>query len=225
MKYAEFWILETAVKFGVPFSRIVGPRDGIEAQWNKPYHNLSRSDMLNLLDRLARDGDIVATDDGDIVATDDGDSEFIPDRQQIESWLVYDHPGETKRWYHLTPQGGERWERFSCADWDRYHSFEWNWEEENVLEIAATTRENSERAFRYVVPWNSLRVFPESVGRPIRHPWSATYWKTLEVGYAVRFKCEYVSEVDDSHPLVRVDYDYFDEWYAKHPDTPRMGPI
>ena len=83
MDYAEFWVLETAVEAGIPFSRLIGPRASIEAQWNKPYHNLPRSSMLNLLDGLTRNGDIVAGD---------GDKKFTPSRKQIDEWLVYDHP-------------------------------------------------------------------------------------------------------------------------------------
>jgi len=231
MEYGEFWILETAVWGGVPFCCIVGRQSEIEARWNKPYHHLSRAEALDLLDRLARDGDIVASDDSD--------TEFTPSRQQVDSWLVYAHPRDAKHWYRLTPQGGARWERFARADWDRFHSFEWDWEEDDVLEVGATTPEMAERVYRYVVPWNGLRVFPETVERRVARPWTPLYWKTLPVGYCGRLKCRYSEEDDEmsGHPILGMsaeemrqtplfrEYEYFQDWYARHPDTPRTRPV
>ena len=49
--------------------RIVGSRGGSEAEGNKTHHNPSRLDMLNLLERIAHDGDIVASNDGDLQFT------------------------------------------------------------------------------------------------------------------------------------------------------------
>jgi hypothetical protein len=228
MDYAEFWVLETAVEWGVPFSRVVGPRAAIAAQWNKPYHDLPRTDMLNLLDGLARNGDIVAGEDFQ--------TRFTPSRKQIDEWLIYGDPRKFRRWYYLTPQGGERWERFSNADWERYHSFEWDCNAEDVLEVAATSPEGAERAYRYVAPWNELRVFPETLEHHTLRPWAATYWKTLPVGYSARFRCHYfededamkahffggMSETDiqDAQARVRREYDHFSNWYTAHPQTP-----
>lgn len=234
MDYAEFWILETAVEAGAPFRLIHGPRAAIEAQWNKAYHHLSRPELLDLLDRLARDGDIVASDGGDAC--------FRPTREQIDSWLVFDKPTANRWWcYFLTPQGGERWERFARADWDRFHSFEWDWDDEAGLEIAATTPEIAERAFQYAVRRNRLRVFPGTVSRHTLRPWTPTYWKTLAAGHAVRLRCEEIgsyeeemahfyagmseAELEETGQRLQRESQFFRNWYTRHPDTPRMGPV
>ncbi len=187
--------------------------------------------MLNLLDGLARNGDIVAGS---------GETKFTPSRLQIDEWLVYDHPAKTCRWYYLTPQGGERWARFSKANWDRYHSFEWDWHVEDLLEVAATTPEAAERVYRYVPVWNELHVLPETLNRSTLCPWAATYWKTLPVGYSVRFRCDYLEEMfkdlDDipayffgnlseagmreAYTRVRREFEYFHHWYLQHPERP-----
>jgi len=226
MQYGEFWILETAVDWHVPFCYVDGPREFLQAQWNKPWHAMPRSTLLNTFERLQLSREIAVWDEN-------GD-EMTLTRAELNDEIEARERGPNVKAYGLTPKGGARWERFAKADWNRYHSYEWDIDNEDVLEIATTSHEVTERAFRYIVPWCDFRIFPETVERRTLHPWSVTYWKSLRIGYSVRFKCvedrdgmitQTFSGMSDTEirarfAAVHSEYEYFSDWYVKHPETP-----
>ena len=235
MEYGEYAILELAVEFGIPLCIVAGPRELYEAQWAKPWHGLEHSQLLDIFEKLALTGDIFIRDSNwDAINLS---------RSELNVEFETRRPHSERTYYGLTPQGGMRWEQFSKADWSRYHSWEWDDEGEGVLEIAALTSETAERASRYVGPFNELRIFVETLERRTLQPWMATYWKSFEVGHAVRFKCEYFDEDEidqawhhyfpgltdaqmrQAYACVHQDYEYFSGWYTKHPDTPPMERV
>ena len=136
MEYGEFWILEGAVDCHVALRFVDGPRKFLEGHWNRAWHALDRTGVLDLLERLQAANAIVVLDEDDqpIVLSRDEFNREIERRR--------DDPQAFARRYALTPSGGARWETFAEADWDRYHSYEWDPDgddEIDLLEIAATT--------------------------------------------------------------------------------------
>jgi hypothetical protein len=222
MNFAEFWILESAIEFRIPLSRLVGPPADAQCLWNKPYHGCSRTEMTDLLTGLLAEGDIVVSVGEEEVQN--------PTRAQIHDWLSWRRPQTHDPYCSLTTQGGERWAKFSNADWTRHHTYEWDWDFDDYLEIGALTSAIADRAFGYVPDWNELRVFPETITRREQARWNATYWKVFPIGHVIRFKTEYLSrpatcEVslirDFRDRQVYAEYEHFSKWYECHPDTPR----
>jgi hypothetical protein len=226
MDYGEYWFLEIAVDAGIPIPFVDGSPEYLQSQWNLPWHELNRSQVLDVLERLQAAGDIEVRGDDQ--------RPMILSREEFNQEIQLRRRGLGAKFYWLTTRGGARWEHLTQADWDRYHSYDWDPNEDDVLEIGCTSPETAERAFQYVAPWSQyFRVIAESVSRRKVMPWQATYWKTLDVGYVVRFRCEkfddYQSWFDSSYggmsheefetaaKHVVAEADYFRRWYTPHP--------
>ena len=229
MNYAEFWILETAVEYGVPLSLIHGPIASVEAQWNKPFHGQTRDELITSL--------VALVDQGDIVVADEIRDVCLSTHSEIDECLQWKrfHPSAT---YRLTPQGGARWEKFAAPDWACFHSYDWDQHNEEFLEIGALTPQIAQRAFEYSAAWNGLDVDSETLHHRSISPWQATYWKSFEHGHIIRFKCSSTaqndfhrqrmknwSDGDICRVMVHVhsEYRYFANWYSPHPEQRRSG--
>ena len=177
MTYEEFWLLEAAIINGALFSRLWGPIKSFELFWNKPYHGMTRLEVLETSCRLFGQGDIVA-------CSLDRD-EYIPSREEIDRLLYWESP--TMTWYHVTAQGGARWERVAKPDWSRY--FEDAGTEDKrgrpVLEITAGSVATLMRVLETFPA--GTRAIERTVLRTALVPWKVSNWKTLPIGHCVRF--------------------------------------
>jgi hypothetical protein len=226
MDYGEYWFLEIAIDGGIPFRFVDGSPRYLQEQWNLPWHELNRSQVLDVLERLQSAGDIAIRDEDNrpIGLSRDEMNEEIESRRR----------GPDVKMYWLTPQGGARWEQFTQANWDCYHSWDWDPDEDDVLEIGCISPDAVERAFQYVAPWNQyFRVIADSVSRRKDMPWQATYWKTIDVGYIIRFRCELFAdyqswfdsfyggmppeEIEAAAKHVATEAEFFRWWYTPHP--------
>lgn len=216
MEYGEFWILESALTACVPFRFVYGPRKFLESQWNKPWHALRLPLLLDTFERLLLSCEIeVLNEKGDVV---------LLSRTELGEAIATADCGPNAKAYGLTSEGGTRWELFAEPDWSRYHARVWNDDDGDHLEVVAASPKVAERAFQYEVRCHGLRVIPETIERRTLHPWCATYWKTIQFGYSVRSEVEQLECGSHVSEFGR-DYEYFHDWYAKHPDTPSMGRI
>lgn len=226
MTYPEFWLFEIAREAGVPLHSVVGPPQCVREQWNRPYHGLSRAEMSSLLQHLHASGDIVLSHDNEPLTT-------TPSNHDLIDWLRW--RCEDRASYRITVQGGERWERFAHADWNRFHSFAW--QSDDTLQLGATSPDRLQQAFHYVPPQNAMIVELVSIGQQTWHPWQATYWKSLPIGYTLTFACRYADYTEaDEHYCGAMSSEeaiafrrqvadasrYFREWYQPHPETPPL---
>jgi hypothetical protein len=235
MEYGEYWILEAAVECYIPFRLVDGPRQHLEQRFYKPWHHLDRKGLLDVFTSLIAARDITVHDwDGDDF------TELNISREELNR--EFDQPAaKIGRVYGLTAKGGARWERFAEADWNRYYQWETDPENEDYLEVSASTQETAERAFWYVLREHLYRAEPGMITRRPVSPWEATYWKTLDHGFMVRTKCQEFSdyeeawshfergmsdsEINAERARVHSEYLFFHHWYKPHPNMPELGPL
>jgi hypothetical protein len=228
MDYAEFWILETAVEFRVPFRHIAGTERHLWNTWNKRPHGLDRAALLDLVERLFACDDIVGQR-LDFSGLHEN-ATCIPTREEIVA--AFDTPLQPSGvfyGYALTVQGGRRWEEAVRPDWTRFHSIDWDeadWQQGWEM-VSAISPEIAELAFRFRVANNEQRPIDGTITRVRLSPWKATYWKTFDVGYAVRYRHDEVAESGERSfaPAAagdapywaahKEDYDYFTHWYVR----------
>lgn len=119
MDRAEYWILD-AIAEGMWLLGTLKP-DIVQMAFNRPGHGLDYDALIGLLDRLFRDGDLVA----DRVSLPNWEDSqlFVPTREEIVDLLAV--VGGPDVFYGLTAQGGARWEAVSAPDWERFSDCWW----------------------------------------------------------------------------------------------------
>jgi hypothetical protein len=180
MKQAEFWLLDVLVDRWFALQWLTQP--DLEARINRAGHGLSFEALAKTMQRLFKQGDLVAQrlrlQPRCALVGDD----FVPTPQQVEAGLR----GESPLACWLTTRGGRRWEAYACPDWQHY------------LRCAVPAGQQGEiiGSDRTVVQQHLALLQEHSTGAVVAGseqwdtlmPWEATYWKVLSVGHRVRFR-------------------------------------
>src|ERR1051325_9516623 len=177
----EYWLLDSAVEARQSLTCLVS--EDIEAAFNKRSHGLDRDELIDVLGRLFRRGDLLAKRMEKSVSK----GFFIPTPTEIEEAL----DGRLICFYGLTLQGGARWEEVSQPRWERYIS-DWVYAEPREGEIIASDRDLVEHYDSLSHHDSEISVIPGSKQWDVLRPWQATYWKELPVGHRLRYKYEWV---------------------------------
>ena len=124
--------------------------------------------------------------------------------------------------YGVTGRGGATWETLSQPQWDRFY-VEGYGINPYEGEITASERGLVEQLLRRA-PYDSMvkAIVPESIRWSVLHPWEATYWKQVPIGYQVEFT--YLTRSgDEEMPLppkwVRRWYQLRHRWYTHYLET------
>ena len=160
----------------------------------------------------------------------DGDIEIAPDESKPPRTEPVDVRKITS--YGLTQEGGAQWEAFAAPDWEKYIAESFQPDEEAEYEIwelicgdknwryadkdCPDPRQNwLEEYIESMCFYNEKEVISESVEWDYVTPWQATYWKQLNGGHRVRFRCRDKSEGENFKPPLPPSAEYFDRmWYA-----------
>jgi len=178
----EYWLLETAVTFGVPVSSLLQD-DKLEEGFNKPGHGMERSHLeLTLSGLLARgliyvEHSCPTSEDKRLATVADISPALDGVRGYAESL-----------YYHMTANGGANWEAFASPNWKRFidhsHSYDDNGNERHT--VHAANRELLQRIFDGL-HYEGVTPMPETVVWTEISPWQATYWKKLPQGCRLEF--------------------------------------
>jgi len=153
---------------------------------NKPSHGLSPDELSRHFFMLWSAGLIECS------AASSGD-QVSPDLQRAKDQFV-----RTENWppsddscliYRLSQSGGDAWEQFARPDWNKYLVTSEGDKNPHEWTLTGTNRE-------LVQHWRDLGSnfdagFPAPLAGTekweLLQPWQATYWKTLPVGYRLKF--------------------------------------
>lgn len=87
---------------------------------------------------------------------------------------------------YLTHDGGKLWEKMFNPDWIKYHCDTWDVEKEETDEIYVEA--GSVETIELFLSYYESGMLTGSLGNmSIISPWFPTYWKTLDIGYSVKF--------------------------------------
>ncbi|MEG4322318.1 MULTISPECIES: hypothetical protein [unclassified Microcoleus] len=189
MNKFEYWFLDTAVTEVVGFSWIVPDDRYGDLAINRAPLNLTVAEITDLLHCLFQTGDLLATtpSDFDEYGFNRG---FIPSKSEIESAIHQ----RINLFYFLTSQGGEKWECVSHPNWNLYMTGC-----DGFLGCADRKLLEAYLALYHLIDHGNTRAYiiPGTESWKILTPWQATYWKTLPIGYEVRYESRSV-EFDES---------------------------
>lgn len=180
----EYWLLETVVSAGCPLCFVAVecyPKpEGMESMFNKPGHGLNRSQVVDTLDRLFKEGLIEARQNDRLRALT---------KEEIAAELIEIPPPRDRRTltsYWLTAKGGAVWEEFAAPSWDCFLDTRLDHETKTGV-VTCMTSWLARKYLRYMnVAF--FEVEPESVDVKVVASWEATYWKTLPTGYQTSFR-------------------------------------
>lgn len=189
MLQAELLILDYVVETWLPLQWL--SNDVVEEVLNKPFHNMSISDLIPLLEKLfQKDYIVVRRKD------DRGYTYFTPSRRDIEEGLAISFFENSLFDYGLTLKGGTFWEEVTEPNWDRYVHTAYGIYNINGVnpypqegEIITTSKKFTQR-YLEKVKWLQLPItgiLPDTETWDVLHPWQATYWKELTTGHKVKF--------------------------------------
>lgn len=171
MTKEEYWFLDLVIRYWWPLYGLDAA--DIESEANKPSHNLSHAEVVDVLHHLFLSGDLTAYRLEKFGA--EPSPHFVPTPSEIELGLV----GEDNIFFGLTAQGGTRWEAASKPNWGIFiHNFSRG---QNYAIISA------DRGI--VQQWLETEIQPiVSSEWSILTPWQATYWKPLPTGHQLSYK-------------------------------------
>ncbi len=179
----EYWLLNSVVEHATPIAFLKGSDPLHLFNFNKTGHGLSREHLVATLCDLFHRGWITAA-----VRAMDSDVEPQEVGKLSSEAIVsaLDGPQPISRqpciYYRLTPEGASVWQSFASPEWDLFI-------DTTTGEFVGTT-EWRVRKFFDLIHYLGIAVIPASVIWDEVRPWKATYWKTLPVGYRVRFEYE-----------------------------------
>ena len=159
----------------------------------------------------------------------DGEIELAPD----ESKPPRTEPVDIRKiaYYGLTQEGGAQWEAFAAPDWEKYIAggsqpdegeYEmWelicgdkNWRSADK-DWPEPVQNWLEEYIESMCFYDQKEVILESVEWDYVTPWQATYWKQLDGGDRVRFRCRDKSEGENFKPPFPPYAEYFSRiWCA-----------
>ena len=203
----EYWLLETAVEAAIPICWL--DWSDMEEALNKSTHGMSRSLLIETMHKLFKGGLIVAHRFGNW----DDTFEFSP--HEIDAALN-EKQNKKEHYYQLTEKGGSYWEAFACPNWNLYISDGYGLPEDNDIwagEIACANKDHLEGYFRSL-SYHDYDVDENSIQWDLLEPWKATYWKELEAGHRIRFRCREKSMDQNYHIPKPIDQSWYDSlWY------------
>ncbi|NJK66885.1 MAG: hypothetical protein HC941_10350 [Microcoleus sp. SU_5_3] len=156
---------------------------------NRAPINLTVAEITDVLHGLFLKGDLLAITSSDLdeYGVNRG---FIPSKSEIELAIHQ----KINLFYFLTIQGGEKWESFSQPNWSLYWTGYGNF-------LGSADRKLLETylALYHLIDHGNTRacIIPGTELWEILTPWQPTYWKTLPIGYQVRYESRSV-EFDES---------------------------
>ena len=195
MDEAEFWLLDVVVEGRVHLDWLL--MEDLGEALNRPVHGLDPNALLDLVDRLFRDGIIDAYPYEPQRGDDREEVRRSLHRSEIEAALHGCGPGLA---YGMTAHGGARWEAVTKPDWSRFLD-EWAGTDPHDVEVAGLDRDRVASHLRQHTLWP---VVPGTERWETLIPWQATYWKTFPRGY--RVTADYQGEV----PVP--DWDAYERW-------------
>ena len=205
----EYWLLDSVVESWCPLVWLVAKNVG--ELLNKRDHSLNRDELISVLNRLFRRGDLLAHPRGKFVEKEI----FIPTEIEIEAALSR----RLDCFYGLTLQGGARWEEVSQPHWERYIS-DSVYAEPQEGEIIGSDRDLVEQYDSLSDYDSGISVVPGSKRWDVLRPWQATYWKELPVGHRLRFKYECVERPPEpTDPKVREWFNEIHNWYTPYTES------
>jgi hypothetical protein len=193
MNKFEYWFLDTAVEEVIGFSWIVPNEQYGDLGINRAPLNLTVAEITDVLHGLFQKGDLLAVTSSETPLyklEDFINRGFIPSKSEIESAIHQ----KINLGYFLTIQGGEKWELFSQPNWNLYWTGYGNF-------LSGVDRKLLETylALYHLIDHGNTRacIIPGTESWEILTPWQATYWKTLPIGYEVRYESRSV-EFDEA---------------------------
>jgi hypothetical protein len=170
ISHGEAWLLEVAVDLILPIRQLALPSNKLRVWLNRGSHNLNAAQLEYTLRRLFDDGQIFACDLGN-------ERRRIPTDSELADAIA----GRIAMAYGLTEQGGEYWESLADPDWSRYFEAI-GWNGETVTLFAGSRDRLIELVENSQLLWGArMNAAKLEIGQ--LHPWQATYWKSLLVGY------------------------------------------
>lgn len=203
----EYWLLETVAEFSIPICWLI--YQDIEEALNKQSHGMDRSLLVDTMYKLFSDGLIVAHKIGQLNDCSILTSEQI-DRALHEKRDMNEH------YFRLTKKGGELWEAFASPRWKFFISGGFELTDDSDICIGDLTcmdRRHLEGYFRSLSYYN-YEVDGTSIEWDIVRPWEATYWKELQIGHRVRFRCKEKKKKMDPNIPSPINHEWYDKlWY------------
>lgn len=223
MNKSEYWFLDAAIRLKIPFHWLSA--DNVDEILNRPHHNLSRSELPVVLERMFERGDLFLEYRNH---SEQRSRTRAPSRSEIEAALYMSHTERIDQaeqvFYGVTALGGALWETLSHPQWDDFF-LEGYGIDPYEGEMSASTRSLIEERLA-LIPYDSFikAIVPESVRWSVLQPWEATYWKQLPIGYRIEFTYLPLSEAETlarSTPPDHVQawYQRVSRWYTSY-----LGP-
>ena len=181
----EYWILNSAVDCRVPVSFLQGDDPFRLFDFSRTGHGLSRDFLVATLGELFERGWITASL---VPWGESSDEEQEIGKLSPEAIVsALDGPRPMSRMpficYGLTHAGASVWEGFAAPKWERFLDVGIS----IPGEFIGATEWRIHRYFD-LVHHIGIEIVPGTVAWDEVRPWEATYWKTLPVGYRVRFE-------------------------------------
>ena len=158
----------------------------MEAIMNKASHGLAPRELRQHFFKLWTAGLIECSLEfsGPPVAPD-----FEQAKRQFERTQEWPPSNDQCLVYRLSREGGEMWERFACPDWSRFllssvgeQGNEWTLTGADRRLVEVWRESGSKISAGFPVPLDGTEKWE------ILQPWKATYWKTLPIGYRLKFE-------------------------------------
>jgi hypothetical protein len=212
MNKIEYWFLDTAIRLKIPFHWLSA--SNVDEMLNRPHHNLSRSELLVVLERMFERGDLFLEY---MNRSEQRHRTRVPSRSEIEAALYMTHDKWTDQservFYGVTGRGGALWETLSHPQWDHFYDEGYGINPYEG-EMTASTRGLIEE-WLALVPYDPLikAIVPESVRWSVLQPWEPTYWKQLPIGYHIEFA--YLPLTEAEKPARSTPPDWVSAWHQR----------
>jgi hypothetical protein len=189
MNKLEYCFLDNAVEEVIGFSWIVPDERYGYLAINRAPLNLTVAEITDVLHGLFQKGDLLAITPSDLdeYGVNRG---FIPSKSEIDL-AIYQ---KINLFYFLTSQGGNKWESVSHPNWNFYLSGY-----DGCSSCADRKLLEAYLALYHLIDHGNSRAYiiPGTESWETLTPFQPTYWKTLPIGYQVRYETKIV-EFDES---------------------------
>ena len=199
MQPHEYWLLDSVIVAPFPVGLLATSPENIIGAFNRPFHGMDYPQLVQTLIQLWRDDYLHYFD----INHQDTLLTFDPDI--IHATLAR----EIDVYYQVTPRGGAAWEAIAHPNWERFTCQSGS----DHVRIEAGNRAVAETYLGLYPACFSVTILPETIAWRIEQPWSATYWKTLPVGYIVSFQTVAGTFDPEVYPIVNRQWAELTKWY------------
>ncbi len=234
----EYWLLETVVEHELEICALVD--NDLELRLNKRDHGLTRPSLVETLYRLLSSGLIYAKNEEMGFISTAEQIELTLD--EPKRWVGVPIDERKVTYYGLTQEGGAQWEAFAAPDWRKYIAASFQLAddgESEMWELICGDKDWRKTDRTEDEDWDKTEDWPDSVPNWLEEyiepmcfynqkelvlasivwdsvtPWQATYWKQLDSGHSVRFRCRDKSGEGNAKPPYPPWGRYFYQtWYA-----------